>query len=581
MNQSPPRALVPIICMLLVAVTLLSLWPVLDAPFSGIDDPEYVTANRQVLEGLTRHGVAWAFTSVAAANYHPLTWISHMLDVTLFGPLPAGHHLTSLLLHTANTLLLFLLLGNATGLVWRSAFVAGLFALHPMHVESVAWIAERKDVLCTFFSLLALLAYVRYARRPGTARYAAVLVSFAAALLSKPMAVTLPFLMLLLDFWPLGRWRQEASGSGQAAVSSVRLLTEKTPLLLLSAISCGLTLYAQAQGGGLVLTLEDMPVHERFGVAAVAYASYLGKLLWPLNLSIHYPLDNLAFPVWNIATASCLPIFISLAAWRLRAGSPWLATGWLWFIGTLVPVIGLVKVGVQFIADRYTYLPAVGLFIAFAWGAARLPAFFPRIQGRWAGVASVVLLLALGWGARLQAGYWRSDESLYRHSIEAVGSGWFVENNLGVELARRGNLEEAVIHYREAIRLNPLDANAQNNLGMTLGQLGRLDEALAHLRKALVIRPDFPDACNSVGNILSMRGEYAEADRYFLEAIRLDPNYWKARVNLAENLLAQGRREESAVLLREALGQDPGNLRAMELLDRSLAGKGVGPAGSD
>ncbi|HEY5996627.1 MAG TPA: glycosyltransferase family 39 protein, partial [Candidatus Deferrimicrobiaceae bacterium] len=314
MTRFPPRNPAIACCLLLAAGTLLSLWPVLDAPFSGIDDPDYVTANPRVLQGLTPGGIAWAFTAFDAANYHPFAWISHMLDVTLFGPLPAGHHLTSLLLHVANVLLLFLFLRDATGAVRRSAFVAALFALHPMHVESVAWIAERKDVLCVFFSLLSLSAYVRYARKPDAARYAAVLLPFAAALLSKPMAVTLPFLMLVLDFWPLERAGHDPlSGNGKAAVSRLRLLGEKTPLFLLSAVSCALTLHAQALGGGLVLTLEDIPALQRFGLAAVAYVAYLGKLIWPVNLSIHYPLDSVALPASQVAAACGLLAAISLA----------------------------------------------------------------------------------------------------------------------------------------------------------------------------------------------------------------------------------------------------------------------------
>ncbi len=535
----------------LALATAAAFRPLLDAGFTTTDDPAYVCQNPRVLAGLTAEGTAWAFTTMAAANYHPVTWLSHMADVTAFGPGPRGHHGTNILLHAANALLLFLALRSLTGATWRSAFVAALFAVHPMHVESVAWIAERKDLLCGFFTLLAIRAYAGYARKPGAGRYALLLLAAALALLSKPMAVTLPFLLLLLDFWPLDRVGRP--GKAQSA-SLPRLVAEKIPLILLSAAFCAVTVVAQRRGGGLVLSTGDVMLPQRLASTAVAYVTYGWKLLWPADLSMFYPKPAIPFQWPVVAGATGLLALATALALACRRRFPWLPVGWLWFLGMLVPVIGLVPVGEQFIADRYTYLPAIGLFIVAAWG---IPALLPDRPGvrRALAAAALLVLALLGSAARTQAGYWIDSETLYRHAIAATRDNWFAENNLGMVLSRSGRVSDAAAHFEKSLARHPFQASARNNYGAVLAQLGKTDEALEQVRLALVIQPGYAEACNNLGNIRSLRGEHDEAVRSYLEAIRLRPDYPDPYNNLGAEYLSAGRTSEANAMFREYLSR--------------------------
>ncbi|HVG10043.1 MAG TPA: tetratricopeptide repeat protein [Thermoanaerobaculia bacterium] len=442
----------------LALLTLVTYLPVLTHGFIRFDDPVYVTSNPWVKAGLTWEGIAWAFTANVASNWHPLTLLSHMLDCELFGLDPLGHHLTSLLLHTASVVLLFEVLRRLTrdqpGDLWRSAAVAGLFAIHPTHVESVAWIAERKDVLSGLFWMLTLLAWTCYVRQPSRLRYAAVALSLTAGLLSKPMVVTLPFVLLLLDVWPLDR--------------KIRV-KEKLPLFALAAASCVATVIAQS---GAIGRASQFPLRLRLANAVLSYVAYLGKTLLPSRLAVFYPMPT-EFPAWKVAGAALL--LASLTVLALRAAR-YVTVGWLWFLGTLVPVIGIVQVGGQAMADRYTYLPAIGLFLIAVWG-------FPR-KAVW-----VPILLALAIGTRLQLRHWEDSESLFRHAAAVTERNFIAHLHLAQIHADRGERGPALEHFRTTLEIRPGMWQAQASLGNTLRRWGRPDKALPHLRNAVRLRP--------------------------------------------------------------------------------------------
>ncbi|MEO6196456.1 MAG: hypothetical protein ABIS20_25835 [Thermoanaerobaculia bacterium] len=425
----------------LALLTLAAYLPALHNGFVNLDDGLYVTGNPQVQKGITRASAAWALTANVANNWHPLTLLSHQLDCQLFGLDPAGHHATSLLLHLANTLLLFAVLRGMTGAVWRSAAVAALFAVHPAHVESVAWVAERKDVLSALFWILAMAAWTSYARRPSPGRYLLVALMMLLGLMAKPMVVTLPFALLLLDVWPL-----ERRGLGWK-----RLIAEKLPLLALSAAASLVTLRYQRTS---LAPLDLVPWSVRLANAAVAYASYLGKLLLPRNLAVFYPIP-LAIPAWQVAAATALlAALTALATWKARR-APWLLVGWLWFLGTLVPVIGLVQVGRQAMADRYTYLPSIGLFVAIVWGIAWGIAALARERRAILATASAAAILALAVGTWKQAGTWHDSVALYRHALAVTRGNYVAHVGLAKALTAERNLEGAEEEYRAALALRP------------------------------------------------------------------------------------------------------------------------------
>jgi len=521
-----------------LAVLVLSVyWQTGTHAFINVDDSEYVTTNPQVLQGLTLDGVTWAFTTFHFANWHPLTWLSHMADVTLFGLDAGWHHRMNVLFHLLNTELLFLVLWRMTGGMWPSAFVAALFGAHPLHVESVAWVAERKDVLSTLFWILTMGAYLRYVRRPGAGRYLLVAVSFALGLMCKPMLVTLPFVLLLLDWWPLGRFGStpDPSGSPARLLSRLpRLAWEKAPLLALSAASCIVTYLAQAKGQAVV-SLEYLPFSVRVANAFISYTAYLGKTAWPASLSVFYPHPAgvaAGIPAWQLAGSILLLAAATFLALRQGRRRPYLAVGWLWYLGTLVPALGLVQVGSHAIADRYTYVPLIGVFIALAWGISEALAgwrFRPIALGALGG-AVVLALSAAGWR---QAGYWRDDVTLFSHALASTDESWFVLNNLGAAYGRLGQYQQAVGCYREAVRILPVYAHTWNNLGAAYDKLGLPQEAVGCYREAVRIKPDYALAWNNLGVSYVTLGQYRLGIDCWREALRIKPDYAEAWNNLA------------------------------------------------
>jgi Flp pilus assembly protein TadD len=549
-----------LIALALIALTATAYWEIRDHSFVSYDDDVYVVANAQVQKGLTWQGVGWAFKSTSAANWHPLTWLSHMLDVQLFGLNPAGHHLTSLFIHIANVVVLYLLLEAVTGALWSSALVAALFAVHPINVESVAWIAERKNVLSTLFWLLTMWAYVRYASRPATSRYFPVVVSFALALMCKPMVVTLPLALLLLDYWPLSRLRKSSNKDKEPIITKRRareveskpsyparsirqLVIEKVPLIVLAIFSSVMTVKAQ-RGGGAVGTTEVFPVLIRFENAAVSYARYLLDVVWPLRLAVFYPHPRAALSLWQVVTSTLVLIAISsFVVLRARLYA-YLTTGWLWYLGTLVPVIGLVQVGLQSRADRYAYVPLIGIFIAIVWLAQHW-AKDHEIRKKSLTIVAACILIALTIGTRVQAGYWQNSVVLFQRAVDVTSNNYVAHNNLGELLAQQGRLDEAAIHFTKALDINPSFAHARHNMGMIFVQRGNLDEAIQEFQKAIELEPTFADAYNKLGAALASRGRLDEAIASFSKAIEINPAYGSAHANLGSAYEQQGRLTEA------------------------------------
>ncbi len=545
--------------LLLAGATLAAFAPVLSAEFVIYDDERYVLRNPHVQEGFTAGALRWALSAGYASNWHPLTWMSHMLDWRLYGPSPAGHHLTSLLLHMASAVALFLLLDRMTGAPGRSAFAAALFALHPLHVESVAWVAERKDVLSTLIWILTAWAYVGWTRRIGIARYLLVAALLALGLTAKPMLVTLPLTLLILDFWPLGRW---GTGAGRAA----RLLAEKVPLLALSAASAAVTVAVQAASPA-VGSMQEFPLGVRVGNALVSCAGYLGKAVWPAGLAVFYPHPGSSLPLWKPVGAALLLAAVTALVVALRRSRPYLLAGWLWYLVTLLPVIGLVQVGEQAMADRYTYVPLIGPFVAVAWGipdavravlaaTRRDPSkSAPRERAlRWAlPAAAVAVLLALAFLTRAQAATWKNSVTLFEHALRVTRGNHLAHLDLGAALSREGRSDEALAHYKEAVRIKPDNAMAQYDLGAALAARDRDAEATEHYVRALALDPGYAAAHNNLGILLAKQGRIDEAARHYAEAVRLRPDFAEAHFNLAVAYHAVGRDAEARTEVETAM----------------------------
>jgi tetratricopeptide (TPR) repeat protein len=558
--RAPVSKRIPLVCAALIVACVAVYAPVRQYRFVMWDDPEYVLGNTHVAQGLTWAGAGWALTSTDAANWHPATWLSHMLDVQLYGMNAGPQHVTNLLFHVLNALLLFGLLYRMTGALGRSAFVAGLFALHPLHVESVAWVSERKDVLSGLFWMLTMWAYVEYVRRPRLGRYLLVALCFCLGLMAKPMLVTLPFALLLLDFWPL-----------QRELGLARLVKEKIPLFVLAAISSVVTLVVQ-QHGGAVKGFEKVPLGLRLAIAPASYLGYLAKMLWPARLAALYPLEiSIPYPRALLGVV----LLMGVTALAIRAGRRhgYFLVGWLWFVGTLVPVIGLVQVGDQAMADRYTYIPLIGLFVAIAWGATELAARwkFSRFA---LGAASVAVLLGCAAVARAQVGYWSDSTALWRHALAVTEGNYVAHNNLGGVLVKQGKADEAIMHFEEALRLRPDYAEAQNNLGMALVLEGKFDEAAGRFREALKDQPDYADAENNLGKALMWQGKLDEAVPHFAEALRIAPDFAEAQNDWGMVLMTEGKLDEAAQRFREALRIKPDFAEAHDKLGSVLAGQG-------
>jgi len=552
-----------IIGWLLALATLLAYLPATHDRFINFDDDDYVTQNQVVQRGLTWAGVKWAFTTWHASNWHPLTWLSHMTDCQLFHLNPGGHHFVNVLFHAANTTLLFLLLLRLTGALWPSAFIAAMFAWHPLHVESVAWVSERKDVLSTFFALLALLAYVRFARENRRNSFWLAMIFFALGLMAKPMLVTLPFIMLLLDYWPLQRI--ENSKSKTWNISGCVL--EKWPFFLLAALSSAVTFLAQQNEA--VKSLARVPLTLRLENSIIAYTTYLLKAFWPMQLAVFYPLPGSI--AWShVIMAAVVLVLISAAAWLERRRRPWLLVGWLWFLGTLVPVIGLVQVGDQAMADRYTYIPLIGIFIAVVFTIAERTNGFRslKIACATAGVLVLSACLAL---TENQLHYWHDSESLFFHAIAVTKDNAVAHLNLGAALEEENQPEAALSEYRKALQLDSSRHEIYNNIGKLLNDEGKPDAALSYCREAVRLNLNSPLSHNNLGIVLTELRHFDEALGEFSAAAQLDANYAPPRFQMGKLLLQQGRDTEAMPLFREALQIEPDNLQMLVFFARVLA----------
>jgi tetratricopeptide (TPR) repeat protein len=588
----PRRRTIPVILvgLALFLSTLAVYSPAGGGQFLGWDDNFYVTANPDVQAGLTPRSIGRAFTTTTAGNWHPLTMLSLQLDRELFGGGPAGYHWTNLFLHAASACLLLLVLWRMTRCLWRSAWVAALFALHPLHVESVAWVAERKDVLSALFWMLTLLAYVWYTEAPSWRRYVCVAGSLALGLLAKPMLVTLPCVLLLLDYWPLRRLALPGTGTagvlagrnaGGTAPSPERrpfslrqLLVEKIPLFALSVVFCVMAPIAQWQGQAL-RTLEERPFLLRLENAAVAPVVYLCKAVWPVDLAPFYPFPEHGLPAWQVGCAALVLLGVTALAWRERARRPYLAVGWLWYLGTLVPVLGLVQVGDQAWADRYTYLPLIGVLIALAWGVPEALTTWgvPRPAVGFLGVVTIALCLSL---TRIQVGYWHDDHRLWQHALDVTTGNDFAENNLGVSLVQQGKLDEAMGHFARAVELNPRNDRAQVNLAQGLAWQGKQTEAVERLRAALQIHPENESAHVLLGR-LYLRDRPEETLNHFREALRLRPENTATRLDLGQLFWAEGRFEEAAQQFAEVAQRDPNSAAGHFALGTALGRLGRWP----
>jgi tetratricopeptide (TPR) repeat protein len=494
--------------------------------FVNYDDPHYVYQNARISSGINFANLAWAFSHIHSENWHPLTTITHMLDCQLHGLNAGWHHFTNVLLHCLAVVLLFVTLERMTGALWRSAFVSAVFAVHPLHVESVAWIAERKDVLSAFFFMLTLVAYLYYTRSPSVGRYLTVALAVVLGLMSKPMLVTLPFVLLLLDYWPLGRFEARRSNARRQVL---QLVLEKIPLIALSAVSSMVTFLAQR---GAIGWTEQLPVSARISNALIAYVVYIGQMFWPAGLAVFYPHPENRLPVWDISLAVIVLVGITAAAFVFRKKAPYFVTGWLWYLGMLVPVIGLVQVGWQGHADRYTYLPQIGLYIAVTWAVADLTRSW-RFQRMALGAAALVVVGVLSWRGWLQTSYWRDSETLFTHALAVTTNNDVALNNLGIIFLDKGQLDDAISKLQAAIDLRPENAPAHDNLAKALLRKGQVTEAMVHYRKFLEIEPGNVEARNTLGTALIQQGKVREAIDQWQEALAIQPENGNASSNLA------------------------------------------------
>lgn len=532
------------LCLLLLAATLVVYWPAGDHTFFILDENDHVTNNPYLAAGLTGAGAVWAFTSVAAFNWHPVTWLSHMAVAQCFGMDPRAHHLANVFIHACSSVLLFLLFLRLTGARRQSLLVAALFALHPLHVESVAWVAERKDMLSAFFGFLALLAYAEYvARDLKPALYLCALVCFLLGLMSKSMLVTLPVVMLLLDYWPLGRYRREAQAADPPGFSrrAGELVREKIPFFACSLATGVIAIYAQHRGGA-TKSFEAVPLLLRVENSLVAYVKYLVKIFWPVDLGVLYPMPG-SLPLWQVAGSMLVLLAISGLAIRSRRRHPYLLLGWFWFLVTLVPVIGLIQVGSQSMADRYTYLPGIGIFVALAWGAPVLLKKAPCGKALlW--LAAVALIAASAAVTRRQLGYWRDSVSILRHTQQVTADNYLVGDLLGITLAKNGDLNGAIGEFRAALGINPNDAAVRRNLAITLAQKGDLAAAIAEYTEALRMRPDDLRLRDLLAGTLLEKGEFDAAVRECRRVLERDPRDAEALGTLEAALERKRKREE-------------------------------------
>ena len=572
---------VTIICVFLTIAICSVYLQVKDHQFINMDDGQYVTENSHVLSGLNLGNIKWALTRVYAANWHPLTWISHMMDVNIFGMNPGMHHLTNVIFHVLNSILLLIVLNQMTGALWRSAAVAALFALHPLHVESVAWIAERKDVLSTFFWMLTMLAYHRYVGSRTISKYLLMILFFGLGLMAKPMLVTLPFVLLLLDFWPLKREELNLTDNGsQAALSMwpktnprgiLRLILEKVPLMIMALAASRVTFYAQSVGGA-VNSLERVNFALRIQNVIISYVAYLWKMVWPLNLAVFYPYPK-QFSILTVVMCLLLLIAITVIVVMSVRRLPYLLTGWFWYLGSLVPVIGIMKVGDQSMADRYTYIPLIGIFVMVAWG-------IPELLDKWqlkkialitlTGIV-IPILIVFSW---IQVGYWKNSNTLFRHALKVTANNALAHTNLSLALIDQGDFDEALKHCAEALKINPYYTQAYNNMGAVLINRGEISKAISIFSKAIQIDSNNVYAYKSLGQAFITQGNNSEAVKQFSKVIEIEPECVSAYINMGIALANQGKLNEAIYQYHKALQIKPDSLDAHYNLGIALISQG-------
>jgi protein O-mannosyl-transferase len=558
-----------IIGLLLAATTLLIYWQVQDFDFVNYDDQVYVTENLHVQRGLTVENIKWAFTAKEAGFWHPLTWLSLMLDYQLFKLNPAGYHWTNLLFHLANTLLLFLVLQRMTGTLWRSGFVAALFALHPLHVESAAWIAERKDVLSAFFWMATMGAYAFYVERPGLGRYLAIILLFAFGLMAKPMLVTLPFVFLLLDYWPLRRFKMTAADIKDK--SFIILIVEKIPLFVMVLVASILVYSTQLKASALT-TFDNLPMGARIGNAIVSYFTYLSKMIIPVDLTSFYPHPE-QFSMWHVMSSLTVILLISAFSLRYVKRFPYMAVGWFWFLGALMPVIGLVQVGAYAMADRFTYLPLVGMFIFVIWGGydALRDLKYGKIVLSSMSILVLLLMSIISWH---QISHWQNSVSLFRHMVLVTDNNYFAYNGLGNALWQKGQYTEAADNYLKSLKIKPDYAEAHNNLGILWMTLGDISKAEYQFREAIRFKKDYALAYNNMGTVYIRQGKLSEAIDCFAMSIKINPEFVEAYNNMGIVLTKEGKLDDAVGIFKRVISMSAGNIDAYLNLGNALLQKG-------
>ncbi|MCE5211424.1 MAG: tetratricopeptide repeat protein [Deltaproteobacteria bacterium] len=525
-----------VIIIFLIVVSCIAFGRVAGNDFTYFDDKEYITENNHIKNGISPQTIKWVFTAVISANWHPLTLLSHTLDWSLFGAKATGHHVVSLLLHIGAVLFLFLFLNKTTNNLWPSAFAAAFFALHPLRVESVAWAAERKDVLSMFFGLASIYAYAFYAENSKPSRYLLSLILFALSLMSKPMLVTLPFVLMLLDYWPLKRWQKAMDKQSKKFISVIRLVREKIPFLCLTIAVSIIALWSQNKFGAMA-KMENIAFTEKFSNAIISYIVYLEKTFWPFNLAVFYPYE-FSLPLWKVLISGSIIIVITVVVLYYISKLPFLFVGWFWYLGTLIPVIGLVQVGTQSMADRYTYLPSIGIAIILAWSILSLiksekirkKIIFPS------GITFLIIMSTLTWH---QCGYWKNNIELWNHALQVTKDNYLAYYNRGIVYAKLGQYQHAIADYNEGIRLKP-DSEAYNLRGTFYGELGQYQQAIDDFNKAIAIRPIYAEAYNNRGFTYANLGQHQRAIEDYSEAIRFKPDYAEAYMNRGVIYLKQG-----------------------------------------
>ena len=512
-----------IIIVLIILFTCTVYVQVLDYDFINYDDDIYITGNESVKKGITGESVIWAFTEFHSANWHPLTWISHMIDCQFFGLNAGRHHSINLIFHVLNSVFLYVVLRKMTGATWQSGFVAALFALHPLHVESVAWISERKDMLSTFFMMLTLLCYVSYTRKSKILYFYLLLLFYLLGLMSKPMLVTLPFVLLLLDFWPLKRFHFQSTNFNLANFFTHKhLLIEKIPLFFLSAVSCLVTIFAQ-RSSEAIQSLDQLPLLQRFANASVSYMSYIYKMIYPVNLSVLYPSRGMP-PLWEIAGSVFLILLITIISIKARKSHPYMFIGWLWFLGTLVPVIGIVQVGEQSIADRYTYIPLIGLFLIVSWGASSLFSEW-RHKKIFLWSSSIIVLIILSLMTWRQVTYWENGLTVSRRAVKVTSANWLMENNLANMLVARGELKKGISHYFSSLLIKPENDLAYKNLKYVLSLIADNQSVAETMESAVSNKLEEPVFYFITGKMFRDENDIEKAATYFKKTIQLDNQF--------------------------------------------------------